>query len=92
MRMICVCGTMLSNVGQPNDTEHLMMTSKSIETLQDLADEEVAKEGTIDLWPEHWEQNGAVEVWKCHKCDRLYVDPNGPADQVVVYAIEKIGV
>ena len=55
-------------------------------------DAQVEKEGIVDEWPEHWEDSGATEVWKCHVCKRLYMSPKGPRDKVIVYAIEKIGI
>jgi hypothetical protein len=82
---------MLSDTAQPNDIEHLLISSRSIERLQDLVDDEVRKEGVVDMWPEHWEQSGAVEIWKCYKCHRLLLRPRESPDKIVVYSVEKIG-
>jgi hypothetical protein len=92
MRLECLCGYMMADTGQPNDVEHLLISCRSMERLQDLADEEVKKDGIIDMWPEHWEQSGASEIWKCLKCNRLYFNPKGPRTQIMVYAIEKTGI
>lgn len=76
----------------PNDTEHLVISNRSMERLQDLVDAEVERDGVVDEWPEHWERCGATEVWKCHVCNRLYVSPRGPKKEVIVYEIEKTGI
>jgi hypothetical protein len=91
MQFECLCGTMLSDTASPNDTEHLLISSRSIERLQDLVDDELAKDGVVDMWPEHWDECGAIEVWKCHKCNRLYVQPRESPEKIIVYSIEKIG-
>jgi hypothetical protein len=94
MRFTCFCGNSLSNTGQPNDIEHVLLSSRGIERLQDLADAEVSTEGTINEWPEHWEESGAIDVWKCSGCNRLYVFPRGSSDfdKVVVYSVECVGI
>jgi len=91
MRFECKCGNLLNDVGYPNDTEHFLLNTRSIERFQDLVDDEVSKEGQVEMWPEHWEQSGAVVIWKCHQCGRLYVNPGGRPQEVVVYSIERIG-
>jgi hypothetical protein len=92
MNLWCICGNPMSDSGSPNDTEHLLISNRSMEQLQDLVDGEVEKDGTVDMWPEHWEQSKALEVWKCYKCQRLYLNPKGPSEQVIVYSIEKVGI
>jgi hypothetical protein len=92
MDLKCACGNVMSDVGSPNETEHLLVSSRSIERLQDSVDTEVESDKIVDGWPEHWEKSGATEVWKCHVCKRLYISPKGTPSKVVVYAIEKIGV
>jgi hypothetical protein len=91
MELKCICGNVMSDIGSPNDTEHLLISNRSMERLQDSVDAQVDRDGIIDEWPEHWEHSGGTEVWKCHVCKRLYVSPKGPPDQVVVYAIERVG-
>lgn len=92
MHITCICGTVLSNTALPNDVEHLLLSTRAIEWLQHLVDREVNKDGTVDLWPEHWEQSGAVEVWKCFECNRLYFNVGGPPEKLVVYSAERTGV
>ena len=92
MYLKCICGNLMSDGGSPNDTEHLLISNRSVEQLQDMVDSQISRDGVVDEWPEHWESSGATDVWKCEICKRLYVSPNGPPDQVAVYAIEKIGI
>ena len=92
MNIRCSCGNVMSDVGAPNDTEHLLISNHSMEHLQDMVDAQVETDGIIDEWPEHWERSNTKVVWKCTACERLYLDPEGPVDQVRVYAIEKIGI
>jgi hypothetical protein len=81
----------MTDVASPNDIEHLLLSYRAMEKLQDLVDSEAAKEGRIRMWPEHWEQAGAVDVWKCPDCGRLYLNVRGPASEVIVYRFEKKG-
>jgi hypothetical protein len=91
MNLTCLCGNSMSDVGSPNDMECLLISNRSIERLQDLVDEQVSRDGIVDEWPEHWEASGATEVWRCHNCNRLYFRPKGRPEDVVVYAIERVG-
>jgi hypothetical protein len=91
VKLRCVCGHTIDDIAAPNDVEHLLVNYRAMERLQDLVDEECAADGSIDLWPEHWEESGAVEVWKCPFCERLYVDPKAEPEDVVVYSIKRIG-
>lgn len=93
MFLKCIhCGTTLDDIAAPNNVEHLFLSSYAKEKLQDLVDEECSADGEIDMWPEHWEESGAVEIWKCFQCGRLYLDPKGDVEKVVVYAIEQVGI
>ena len=92
MRFPCLCGNSLSNAGQPNETEHVLLSSRSVEHLQNLADAEVSAKGIINDWPWHWEESGAIEVWKCSDCQRLYMSPGKGFDKVVVYKVEQVGI
>jgi hypothetical protein len=83
---------MLDDIAAPNEVEHLLLSYRAKEKLQDLADEQCSAEGEIDMWPEHWEASGAVEAWRCFECGRLYVDPKGDPEQVVVYEIQQVGI
>ena len=91
MYLKCSCGNVLTDVGAPNNVEHLLLSYYAMERLQDMIDEEVAKNCIVDSWPEIWEAAGSVDVWKCEECNRLYMNPRGSADSVIVYNVEKIG-
>ena len=82
----------MTNIASPNDTEHLLVSDRSLERLQNLVDSEVARNGNVDEWPEHWENCNPHEVWMCGECRRLYFAPHGERDQITVYAIERVGV
>jgi hypothetical protein len=91
MYLKCECGNVMTNVAAPNTIEHLLLSNRSQEHLQDLVDEEVSTNGQVDLWPEHWEESGAIDVWKCQVCGRLYLNARGNLEDIVVYKIEKKG-
>jgi len=92
VRFLCLCGNGLSNAGSPNDTEHFLLSSRSIERLHDVVAVQLASGGRLDLSSDSWEKAGAIEVWKCSDCQRLYVSPNDGFEKVVVYKIEQVGV
>lgn len=92
MYLTCVCGTSLSDIGQPNNVEHLLLSGYALERLQDLADDEVEKAGRIDMWPKHWDASGATEVWRCWQCRRLMFNVRGPREEIVVYHFERKGI
>lgn len=91
MYLKCECGNVMNNVGSPNSFEHFLLSDSAKEKLQNAVDEEVEKEGQTDMWTEHWENAGTVDVWKCDVCQRLYFNPDGNLDNIIVYQIEKIG-
>lgn len=83
MKITCKCGFVLSDSGSPNDMEHVLVSDRQVEALQDLVDNEVEADGEIQMWPEHWEESGATEIWKCEQCDRLHVmGPDGRVSHV----------
>jgi hypothetical protein len=92
MWLTCICGGRMTNGASPNDIQHLLISDRSIEQLQNLVDGEVRTNGHIGEWPEHWENSGATEVWMCPACSRLYVWPTGPRAKIIVYSIERIGI
>lgn len=91
MYLKCECGNVLTDTAAPNDVEHILLSYSIMERLQDKVDNEVATHGSVDSWPEHWEESGAMEVWKCPECGRLYLNPRGETEKVVVYKLEKKG-
>jgi hypothetical protein len=91
MYLKCECGTVLSDVASPNDVEHLLLSYRAKERLQDLVDDEVASDGTIRMWSEHWEQSGAIDVWRCPDCVRLYFNARGAPSEIIVYRLERRG-
>lgn len=91
MILKCVCGHTIDDIAAPNEVEHLLLDYRRMERLQDLVDAECRDNGSVDSWPEHWEEAKAIVVWKCSFCRRLYVDPEGSAEDVVVYRIERTG-
>ena len=88
----CLCGNTMNDIAAPNQVEHLLLSSAAMEKLQDLVDGEVSSNREIELWPEHWEESGAISVWKCPDCGRLYLNVSEDADSVVVYKFEQKGV
>ncbi len=91
MYITCLCGNTIDNVGSPNDSEHLLLNSYATERLQDVVDKEVSENKSVDMWPEHWDESGAIEVWKCIWCGRLLFHPKGNPKEVLVYKLETKG-
>src|SRR5689334_11028518 len=91
MNIRCLCGESLSDAASPNDIEHVLLSDSVVEKFQDLADEEVATAGVVDSWPEHWEDAGSIELWKCYNCHRLYMNVRGKPEDIIVYSVEQTG-
>jgi len=91
MYLKCSCGNVMNDIAGPNTVEHVLLSDYAQERLQDLVDKEVATNGQVDLWPEHWDEAGSIDVWKCQDCDRLYFNARGKKEDIVVYKIEKKG-
>lgn len=91
MYLKCLCDNVMNDVAAPNVVEHLLLNYAAKELLQDLVDQEVTTNSQVDLWPEHWEEAGAIDVWKCPDCGRLYLNAKAGAENVMVYKIEKKG-
>jgi hypothetical protein len=90
MYFTSMCGYVMSNVAFPNPIAYHVLSALDRERLENFADEECAANGVIDGWPEHWEAT-TIEVWKCPQCHRVYVNPTGPPEEVVVYQHERVG-
>lgn len=77
-RMTCSCGELLSNSTVPNDVELFVYTGEEWD--------EILKFDTIETWkipaPKY-------EVWKCPKCDKIYVFKDGDNEAIKVYVPEK---
>jgi hypothetical protein len=87
MKFACECGQLLGNTASPIGLECIFLDDFAKEKMQDLVDEEVAKDGSVDMWREHWRETATV-VWKCFKCQRLYFNmKNG--GEITVYKVEK---
>jgi hypothetical protein len=91
MHLKCECGNVMTDIASPNDIEHLLLSYRAKEKLQDLVDAEVAKAGEIRMWPEHWEEAGAIDVWRCPDCSRLYLNARKAPSEIVVYKLERKG-
>jgi len=79
----------MNDIAAPNSIEHLLLSYAAMERLQDLVDQEVSADGKVSLWPEHWEEAGAIVVWRCPNCARLHLNARSQKEDVVVYKIEK---
>lgn len=90
MYFTSICGHIMDNMAFPNPIEYHVLSDAHRERLESLAQQECAAAGVIEGWPEHWEAT-AVEVWKCPQCGRVYVNPTGPREEVVVYRRERVG-
>jgi hypothetical protein len=82
----------MSDIGYPSKVENSLLNTFAMEKLQDLVDREVSENGEVDMWPEHWEESGAIDVWKCLECNRLYLGVKGKPENVVVYKTEQTGI
>ncbi len=96
MYLKCICGYVMHDIVFPGKIEHLLLSSHAQEKLQDLVDKEADNNTTIDMWPEHWEDAGAEEVWHCFKCNRLYIGINNSSEdwkeKVLIYKLEQEGI
>lgn len=82
----------MSDVGAPNDIEHKLISNRSEEKFQHLVEQEVAQNNArIDMWPEHWDDAGAVDVWKCSQCHRLFYNAYGKPEEIIIYNVEQHG-
>lgn len=92
MKFACSCGNVLSNTASPSAIEHYLISEANAERLQSLVDEQLDQEGGHIEWYENWSECSPSRVWKCHKCERLYVFTDNEFETVKVYALEKIGI
>jgi hypothetical protein len=81
----------MTDVASPNDVEHRLLSDRASEKLEGLVYKECTTTGGIDSWPEHWEESGSIDVWRCTECGRLYFNARGNVDDIIVYIIEQTG-
>ncbi len=76
-RMNCRCGEVLSNSMAPNGIQLRVYTDKEWDS---ILENDIIETWKIPL-PSH-------DVWKCPKCERVYVFAGGCDKAVKVYALE----
>lgn len=77
-RMNCRCGEILSDSMAPNDIQLRVYTDKEWDNILSV--------DTINTWEiplPHY------DVWKCPKCERVYVFEEGTDEAIKVYKIEE---
>jgi len=76
-RMNCICGEILSNSKASNNIELIVYTNEEWST--------ILKNDILETWkipvPKY-------EVWKCPKCERIYVFKNGDNKAIKLYTRE----
>ena len=92
MNIRCLCGYHMNNAAVPNGIEHILINDYAQELLETAVDNEVRRDGKVDFWPDHWEDVGAIVVWKCPQCNRLYLNADAPdSANIQVYVLEQTG-
>jgi len=76
-RMNCKCGEILSNSMAPNDIELRVYTDRELEKILEV--------DTIEAWKFPLPNRN---VWRCPKCERVYVFEEGNDTAIKVYALE----
>lgn len=77
-KMNCICGSKLSNTNDSNDIELIVYTNAEWDR--------ILQSDIIETWKIPLPR---YEVWKCPKCERIYVFKNGGNMAIKVYALEK---
>lgn len=76
--MNCKCGEVLTNSSVPNDIELIVYISSEWDTILEA--------DTIETWkiplPKH-------DVWRCPKCERIYVFEDGSNKPIKIYKLER---
>ena len=77
-KMTCKCGNELSNVESPNEVELKVYTDKEWDEIMEI--------DTLNTWeiplPKY-------DVWRCPKCERIYVFNEKDNKASRVYSLEK---
>lgn len=76
--MTCKCGEVLSNSLAPNDVELIVFTDQEWDNIINL--EQVDPLGLPDP---------GYDVWRCPKCERIYVFEPGNDKAIKVYKLEE---
>lgn len=77
-RMTCKCGEVLSNGAAPNKVELRVYT--------DFEWDRILEVDTIETWKFPLP---TCDVWRCPKCERIYVFEEGNDTAVKVYCLEE---
>lgn len=77
-RLLCKCGETLSNGLCPNNVELKVFTDFEWDSIINIGVLD-----TIDL------PDPKYDVWRCPKCERVYVFKSGCDEVIKVYTIEK---
>lgn len=77
-KMNCKCGYILSTTQVPNDIQLRVYTDKEWENIMDCE--------TITTWEIPFPR---YDVWRCPKCQRIYVFEDGKDEPVMRYILEK---
>ena len=77
-KMTCKCGEFLSNSLAPNDIELRVYTDKEWD--------KISEADTINTWEIPLP---SYDVWKCPKCERVYVFKEGSDTAVKIYVLEE---
>jgi hypothetical protein len=77
-RFLCRCGEVLSNSQVPNDIELRVYTEREWD---EITNHEMIDPITIPL-PEY-------EVWRCPKCERIYVFEGANETAIKIYKLEE---
>lgn len=77
-KMECKCGETLSNTMAPNDIQLRVYTDKEWD--------KILESDTIESWKIPLP---TYDVWKCPKCERVYIFKGGYGAPIKVYSLEK---
>jgi hypothetical protein len=77
-RMDCKCGETLSNTMVPNDIQLRVYTDKEWD--------KILEQDTIESWKFPLP---TYDVWRCPKCERIYVFKEGYGPPIKVYKLEE---
>ena len=77
-RMECICGETLSTTSAPNDVQLWVYTDKEMDT--------ILTPDTIVSWQFSLP---TYDVWRCPKCETIYVFKDGCDRAIKIYKLEK---